>query len=68
MWKTKVLDQDTQLLLPKVWKGYAYGASVATLSLAELLAAEKKRKNYAFQRQFNEKPSILPGCPDASTT
>ena len=26
---------------------------------------EKKRKDYAFRRQFNEKPSITPGCPDA---
>ena len=24
---------------------------------------EKKRKDYAFWRQFNEKPSITPGCP-----
>ncbi len=24
---------------------------------------EKKRKDYAFQCQFNEKPSIIPGCP-----
>ena len=24
---------------------------------------EKKRKDYAFWRQFNEKPSIVPGCP-----
>ena len=24
---------------------------------------EKKRKDYAFRRQFNEKPSIMPGCP-----
>ena len=23
----------------------------------------KKRKDYAFRRQFNEKPSIIPGCP-----
>ena len=22
-----------------------------------------KRKDYAFRRQFNEEPSILPGCP-----
>ncbi len=22
-----------------------------------------KRKDYAFRRQFNEKPSIIPGCP-----
>ncbi len=25
---------------------------------------EKKRPDYAFWRQFNEKPSIIPGCPD----
>ncbi len=25
---------------------------------------EKKRKDYASRRQFNEKPSIIPGCPD----
>ncbi len=25
---------------------------------------EKKRKDYAFRRQFNEKPSIIPGCPE----
>ena len=25
---------------------------------------EKKEKDYAFRRQFNEKPSIIPGCPD----
>jgi len=24
---------------------------------------EKKRKDYTFPRQFNEKPSITPGCP-----
>ena len=23
---------------------------------------EKKRKDYAFRRQINEKPSIIPGC------
>jgi len=23
----------------------------------------KKRKDYTFRRQFNEKPSIIPGCP-----
>ncbi len=26
-------------------------------------ARKKKRKDYAFRRQFNEKPSIVPGCP-----
>ena len=24
----------------------------------------KREKNYAFRRQFDEKPSIIPGCPD----
>ena len=24
---------------------------------------EKKRKDYAFRHQFNEKPSMIPGCP-----
>jgi len=28
-----------------------------------VLAVEKKRKDYAFRRQFNEKPSFIPGCP-----
>ncbi len=26
-------------------------------------ASEKKRKDYTFRRRFNEKPSIVPGCP-----
>ena len=26
---------------------------------------EKKRQDYAFRRQFNEKRSIVPGCPGA---
>jgi len=29
---------------------------------------EKKRKDYAFRRQFNENPSIIPGCPGAYFT
>ncbi len=24
---------------------------------------QKKGKDYAFRRQFNEKPSVIPGCP-----
>ncbi len=28
----------------------------------------KKRKDYAFQRQFNERPSVLPGCPGRYTS
>ena len=47
-------------------------ATVLIFSLVVLLPSsthnrkEKKRKDYAFWRQFNEKPSILLGCP-AST-
>jgi len=29
------------------------------------VSIEKKRKEYAFRHQFNEKPSIIPGCPGA---
>jgi len=29
----------------------------------QLSEKKKKRKDYAFRRQFNEKPSITPGCP-----
>jgi len=29
---------------------------------------EKKRNDYAFWRQFNEKPNIIPGCPGACIT
>ena len=28
---------------------------------------KEKRKDYAFWRQFNEKPSIIPGCPEPHT-
>ena len=30
------------------------------------MGREKKRKDYAFRRQFNEKPSIIPGWPALS--
>ncbi len=32
--------------------------------LCTLRGIEKKRKDYTFRRQFNEKPSIIPGCPE----
>ena len=28
---------------------------------------KKKRKDYTFWYQFNEKPSIIPGCPESSS-
>ncbi len=52
-WRAAV--QDTQVhvthFLPKLQQ------------VAHLKPLEKKRKEYAFRRQFIEKPSIIPGCP-----
>ena len=36
---------------------------VCSQSRIVLSQAVKKRKEYAFRRQYNEKPSIIPGCP-----
>ena len=33
----------------------------------ETVQIEKKRKDCAFRRQFDEKPSHIPGCPDTET-
>ena len=35
---------------------------------AELTTERKKRKDYASQRQFKEKPSVIPDCPGELTT
>jgi len=35
----------------------------AWAGLCALEAKNRKRKHYAFRRQFKEKPSIIPGCP-----
>ena len=35
-------------------------------SLCSMLIVEKKRKDYAFWLQVNEKPSIFLGCPECS--
>ena len=32
------------------------------------LVRKEKRKDYAFRRQLNEKPSVIPGCPDGLVT
>jgi len=47
----------TQLSL-RPW-AITQGISLSSLS-------EKKKKDYAFLRQFNEKPSTIPGCPVAA--
>ena len=41
--------------------GSAISTSCNQANLAS--AGEKKRKDYAFQHQFNEKPSMILGCP-----
>jgi len=51
--------------------GPALHAAFALLMAMMLLLLsywkEKKRKDYAFWRQFNQKPSIIPGCPGSHT-
>jgi len=39
------------------------GRRFRALATSVRSASEKKRKDYAFRRQCNEKPSITPGCP-----
>ena len=39
--------------------------SAANSLLWQAARKEQKRKDYALQRQHNEKPSAAPGCPGA---
>jgi len=32
-------------------------------SATDVIGRKEREKNYAFWRQFIEKPSIIPGCP-----
>ena len=43
----------------RLMAAYLRSKNVASLKVS----AKKKRKDYAFWRQFNEKPSVTPGCP-----
>ena len=54
---------NTQWLLPR-WVPIAVGLSRHPCIMSQ--PAEKKRKDYAFWRQFNEKRSVIPGCPGQS--
>jgi len=40
-----------------------FGISVAICNYIHTCAEKKRKKDYTFRRQFNEKPSIIPGCP-----
>ncbi len=44
---------------------YSFPVCISALSASAFLLhqKEKKRKDYTSRRQFNEKPSIIPGCP-----
>jgi len=39
---------------------------VSTCDFCQRIKSTHERKDYAFRRQFNEKPSIIPGCPDTN--
>jgi len=42
------------------WKSSSY---MSVKAPQQLVRKETKRKDCAFWRQFNEKPSTIPGCP-----
>ena len=42
---------------------YASAFSFACAAAKADCLVRKEKKDYAFSRQFNEKPSIKPGCP-----
>ncbi len=68
--REEVVDQ----ISVEAWRGSPWSSTsnrlLALSSSNTLLPAnlkEKKRKDYAFRRQFNEKPSVIPGCPGQQT-
>ena len=44
----------------------AQGRKIVQLVTGKAMWSEKKRerKDYVFRHQFDEKPSIIPGCPE----
>ena len=54
-----------QLLLRTFAAVCRYQQQVTSVLCVAEYVETRKRKDYAFQRQFNEKPSIIPGCPEA---
>jgi len=44
-------------------KGRVHEEAISLEKRKEKKRKEKKRIEYAFWRQFNEKPSVIPGCP-----
>ncbi len=61
VWNTQAHQGTCLVQLQKACMLFLY-AFVACLGAVE--RKEKKRKDHAFWRQFHEKPSIIPGCPE----
>ncbi len=53
--------------LVRAHKRQAVPPAPTCIALRNTYDMEKKRKDYGFQRQFNEKPSIVLGCPAHTT-
>ena len=60
-----LLDEEHAQRLETAFEGIQHAHAADKGANCGLTALEKKRKrkDYAFLRQFNEKPSIIPGCP-----
>ena len=55
-------------VLAAPWSSLLQCLQQLIIILSNLLEKEKKRKDYTFRRQFNEKPSMIPGCPGIQST
>ena len=58
--KTTAASLTSELCSPALWQ-----VGTKEKKRKEKEKEKEKRKNYAFRRQFNEKPSMIPGCPAA---
>ena len=56
-------ERETYQMLDLYAGVYEHLLAVPVCKVSTITRKEKKRKDYAFRRQFNEKPSIIPGCP-----
>ena len=53
-------------LIPQLGPNIAIYCTLTVLPMSDRQHVEKKRKDYTFRRQFNEKPSMIPGCPQTT--
>jgi hypothetical protein len=54
-------------VLPHEQPMHLYLLQLTKQSSGAAYLKKRKEKDYAFRRQFNEKPSIIPGCPELLT-